>query len=107
MRHKNYNKLVDVKQRTYTTDELGDKKRAGLTLVKQIWASVKTMSGSKVVQYDQVEREEMIEIKTHYPKSWTMSKSYVLIYDGIEYQVTNFYGDEREMELTIEARKYE
>jgi SPP1 family predicted phage head-tail adaptor len=102
-----YNKLVDVKERVYTTDELGDSQRSGLTLVKQIWASVKPMSGSRVVQYDQVERENMIEIKTHFPKTWTMNKSYVLIHDSQEYQVTDFYGDERQKELTIEAKRYE
>ncbi|MFO8022485.1 MAG: phage head closure protein, partial [Perlabentimonas sp.] len=82
-------------------------KRSGLTLVKQIWASVKPMSGEKVVRYDQVDREKLVEIKTHYPKTWTMNKSYVLIHNENEYQVLGFSSDERQMELTIEAKRHE
>ncbi len=107
MRHKGYNKIVYVKERTYTTDELGDTKRSGLSEVAKVYANIKPMPGGKTVRYEGVDIEKLIEIKMHYPKSWTMNKNYIIFHGSTEYQVLDFYPDERNRELTVEAKRYD
>lgn len=107
MRHKKYNKIVYVYARTYTTDELGDSKRSGTNEVAKTYTKIVPMPGNKVVRYEGVDIEKLVEIKMHYPKSWSMSKEYIIDHNGTEYQILDFYPDERNRELTIEAKRYD
>lgn len=107
MRHKGYNKIVYVKKRTYTTDELGDKERSGLSEIAKAYAKIVPMSAGKVVRYEGVDIEKLIEIKMHYPKTWTMKKEYIIVHRSTEYQILDFYPDERNREMTIEAKRYD
>lgn len=107
MRHKSYNKIIYVKERAYTTDELGDKKRSGVSQVAKAYAKIEPMSAGKTVRYEGVDMEKLIEIKMHYPKTWTMNKEYIIVHGSTEYQILDFYPDERNRELTIEAKRYD
>lgn len=107
MRHKAYNKIVYVKERTYTTDELGDKERSGVSQIAKAYAKIEPMAAGKTVRYEGVDLEKLIEIKIHHPKTWTMNKSYIIVHGSTEYQILDFYPDERNRELTIEAKRYD
>jgi len=107
MRHKKYNKIVYVKKRTYETDELGDKKRSKLSEVAKAYAKIEPSKAGKTVRFEGVDLEKLVEIKMHFPKTWTMEKEYVLVHGSSEYQILDFYPDERNRELTIEARRYD
>ncbi len=107
MRHKGYNKIMYVKERTFTTDELGDAQRSGVSEIAKAFAKIVPMPGGKTVRYEGMDLEKLVEIKMHYPKTWTMSKSYIILHGSTEYQVLDFYPDERNRELTIEAKRYD
>jgi len=107
MRHKKYNKIVYVKERTYSTDELGDSQRLGLSEVAKAFASIVPMPGGKTVRYEGVDLEKLVEIKMHQPRTWTISKEYVITHGSVEYQILDFYPDERNRELTVEAKRYD
>ena len=108
MRHKAYNKIVYVKEPIFEKDELKDKRRTGnFNEIAKAYAKIDPMPGGKTVRYEGVDIEKLIEIKMHYPKTWTMKKSYIIVHGSTEYQILDFYPDERNRELTIEAKRYD
>jgi len=107
MRHKNYNKIVTIKEATYSTDELGDRYEKTPAEIATEYASIKPASGNRLIKYDQNIREAIFEIKMHYPQSWEPSKDQIITHRNVDYQVLSWLTDEREFELILEVVKIE
>jgi len=107
MRHKRYNKLVEIRSVTSEIDALGDVKRTGTDLVKEVWANVRVERREKTVQYGQVPVEGVIEIKMHNPKTFTVTGEHLVKHNGQLYSILSLESDERGKELTIRAKRYD
>jgi SPP1 family predicted phage head-tail adaptor len=101
MRHKGYNKRIEVHEKTYSKDELGDKTYTGTSKVKELWASVETKSKEKQVEYGQVKIVDRVEIKLHYPRTFSITKDNLIKYDGSLYSIVSIVPGVRNKELVI------